>query len=117
MIPNGTTGLGGSLALTAGGLVHDLSAFTAGVASIRPQSSLPIVTSPLVVDAHSTRLDHGTAVVELDGNSAGSNSTGVALNAPNIRWAGFLVSRWSAHGVLVYAAATSTNPAGQAGSV
>jgi len=107
MIPNGTTGLGGSLALTAGGLRTTLSAFTAGVASIRPQSSLPIVTSPLVVDARTQPGWTTAPLVELDGSSAG-NSTGVALNAPNIRWAGFLVSRWSAHGVLVYAAATST---------
>ncbi|MCE2661222.1 MAG: hypothetical protein LW854_23850, partial [Rubrivivax sp.] len=51
MLPNGTTGSGGSLGLAAGGLRAALNTFSGGVATLSPATALPTVSTAMVIDA------------------------------------------------------------------
>jgi len=104
MLPNGSTGAGGSLSLT-GGLRAGLNAFTAGIATIAPGSALPPISTSMVIDARAQPGWAGTPILELDGSGAGAGIDGFVVSAStttsSTTLAGWVINRFTGHGVSI----------------
>lgn len=111
MIPNGTTGPGGSLALAAGGLRTTRNAFVGGVATIAPTSAaLPQITAALVLDARTQPGWAAQPVVELNGSAAPATSDGLGgstwglmsnfSGSGNVTLAGLVINRFAGRGIV-----------------
>jgi CSLREA domain-containing protein len=103
MMPNGTTGAGGSLGLAAGGLRSSLNYFitTAGaynVATITLASAspLPPITTSMVIDAQTQPgwLVTNGPLLELSGASIGVDRWGFQLSGGTSTVRGFVINRF-----------------------
>ena len=56
---------------------------TGGVATIKPTSSLPPITGPVVIDGTTQPGYTGTPIIELDGSLAGAGVNGLTITAGN----------------------------------
>ena len=77
-----------------------------GPHTIRPNPSLPLVTSPVVIDATtqpgaSCASWPPTLLVELDGSNAGSGGNGLHLVSGNATVTGFVINRFGGNGVVL----------------
>ena len=112
MISNGTSGAGGSLSLSAGGLRSGLNYFntSAGsysVATVALTSSDNIdwslhATTPMVVDAQTQPGWTLNPIIEINGAGAGTVRTALMLNAGGSTVRGLVINRATSHGLFVY---------------
>jgi uncharacterized repeat protein (TIGR03803 family)/parallel beta-helix repeat protein len=70
-----------------------------GVFAIRPQSALPTVTAPVVIDGTTEPGYNGTPLIELDGASAGAGVNGLVLTAGASTVEGLAINRFGGNGV------------------
>ncbi len=71
----------------------------AGPYTIQPQTPLPTVTSPIVLDATTQPSFAGTPIVELSGVLAGASAVGLVLEGGNSTVRGLVINRWGLSGV------------------
>jgi hypothetical protein len=71
-----------------------------GVQTIGPQTDLPTLTQPAVIDATTQPGYAGTPIIELNG-SVGSAVTGIHVSAGNSTVRGFAINRFSGNGILL----------------
>ncbi len=102
MIPNGSTGAGGSLNLAAGGLRSSLNYFSGGVATITPRVTMYLST-PMVLDAQTQPGWTANPIVELTGTGAAAGSHGLELSAGPATVRGLVVNNWPAAGLNAWA--------------
>jgi YVTN family beta-propeller protein len=73
-----------------------------GPHTISPNSPLPALTSPVVLDA-TTEPDYaGTPIVEIEGSSAGAGAAGIELRGGSSIVHGFAVNRFEGVGIVLY---------------
>ncbi|HQZ95643.1 MAG TPA: Calx-beta domain-containing protein [Pyrinomonadaceae bacterium] len=80
----------------------------AGLHTITPLSSLPFVTSSVTIDATTQLGFAGSPIIELDGTSAGSNTSGLIITAGNSRIKGLIINRFSGIGIELFNCSNST---------
>jgi parallel beta-helix repeat protein len=98
MLSNGTTGSGGSLNLAAGGLRSSNNYFSGGVATIAPTSTLPALTTPMVLDAQAQPGWTLNPLIELNGAAVTATPYGLQLRGGStVR--GFIINRFSQRGI------------------
>jgi len=66
----------------------------AGPHTIQPNSALPIITDPVIIDGTTEPDFAGTPIVELDGTSAGVNTRGLHLTTGNSTVKGLVINRF-----------------------
>jgi len=69
-----------------------------GVPTISPQTPLPTVQDPVVIDATT---QPGEGRVRLDGNSAGAGANGLRITAGSSTVRGLIITRFARHGILL----------------
>src|SRR5207247_1740556 len=84
------------------------SAFSGGVATITLSSALPTVTDPLILDAQRQPGWSAAPIVELNGNNAGTGTSGLVLSAGGSAVRGFVINRFKLHGIAVSGGGAST---------
>jgi choice-of-anchor C domain-containing protein len=85
----------------APGLRSSINFFAGGVATIKPGSALPRVTSPLVIDAQTQPGWSSPPVLELQGGSAGAGVSGLVLGAGGSTVRGLIVNRFAVDGLVL----------------
>ena len=92
-----------------------------GPHTIRPQSDLPAITDPAIIDGYTqpgaspnnNGPDQGTnavLMVELDGTNAGENFVhGLLINAPGSMVRGLAINRFSGNGIAIFGAEATGN--------
>src|SRR5262249_7714933 len=72
-----------------------------GVHTIRPNSALPAITDPVVLDATTQSGFSGTPVIELDGTNAGASVAGLRIATEMTTVRCLIVNRFSGNGMIV----------------
>jgi hypothetical protein len=72
-----------------------------GVATITPQSALPIITNAVVIDGRSEPGFPATPLIELNGTNAGSGANGLNITAGNSTVRGLVINRFGQDGILL----------------
>lgn len=72
-----------------------------GIHTITPTSALPTITDRVVLDATTQPGYSGTPVIELNGQSAGSGTSGLIVTAGNSTIKGLAVNRFSGSGIII----------------
>jgi len=72
-----------------------------GPHTIQPNSGLPIITDPLVIDGTTEPDFVNTPIVEIDGSAAGSNVFGFQITTGNSMIKGLVINRFGSHGVFI----------------
>jgi parallel beta-helix repeat protein len=72
-----------------------------GVHTIRPNSALPAITDPVVLDGTTQSGFSGTPVIELDGTNAGASVTGLRIAAGPTTVRGLAINRFGGNGIIV----------------
>jgi choice-of-anchor C domain-containing protein len=93
MIGNGTA---------AAGLRSSVNLFSGGVATIAPASVLPIVSTPMVLDARTQPGWSTRPIIELNGSGAGAGVRGIQVDAGSSTVGGFVVNRFTLNGIALY---------------
>lgn len=72
-----------------------------GVHSIKPNTMLPTITNPVIIDGTTQPGYTGTPLIELDGSVLGANShtNGLTLSGGNSTVRGLIVNRWDRYGI------------------
>jgi hypothetical protein len=107
MVSNGTTGSGGVLALS-GGLRSGYNYFSAGVATIAMDRTLPDVTAPLVIDAWAQPGWTAAPVIELNGAGAGASVSGLTIKGGASTVRGLVINRYTANGLQLMTLGSNT---------
>ena len=90
----------------------------AGVHTIAPQSALPVITEPVVIDGYTqtgasvnTQANGSNAVlvVELDGTQAGAGAAGLSLQSAGSTVRGLVVNRFDGDGIALSGAGATNN--------
>jgi len=107
MIPNGSTGSGGSAAVT-GGLRSSINLFTTSagsynVATITPTSALPSLTTTMVLDAQTQPGWTQAPLVEINGASAAGVVATINIDAASTTVRGLVLNRSTGQGLRVTA--------------
>jgi hypothetical protein len=66
-----------------------------GPQTIKPLSALPTITDPVIIDGTTQPGFAGSPIIEIDGESAGANVTGLSLATENSTIRGLVVNRFS----------------------
>ena len=85
----------------AAGLRSANNFFSGGVATIAPASALPVLASPLVIDAQRQPGWTATPVVELNGAAAGAATNGLVLGGASSTVRGLVINRFSQNGIAI----------------
>ena len=70
-----------------------------GVQTITPDSALPMVTAPVVIDGTTQPGYPGTPIIELNGSSAGTETNGLYISAGNTTVRGLVINRFDGTGI------------------
>jgi hypothetical protein len=89
-------------AITAGSDTGGGYNATTGVATIKPQSGLPGITSAVMIDAWSQPGFAGTPLIELNGAGAGSAPC-LFIQAPDTTVRGLVINRFAGGGIAIFA--------------
>ena len=81
------------------GLRSTNTAFSGGIASIAPASTLPTLANPIVIDAQQQPGWTATPVVELNGSGAGASTNGLTLNGAGSTVRGLAINRYTLNGI------------------
>jgi len=76
----------------------------AGPHTIQPLSALPFITDPIVIDGTTEPDFAGTPIIELDGTSAGSITSGLRIFSGNSTVRGLVINRFGENGILLESA-------------
>ncbi len=83
----------------------------AGVHTIKPVSTLPAITDPVVIDGYTqtgsgpntlSNADNAVLLIELNGSAAGAGVSGLTINAGNSVMRGLVINGFSADGIAMY---------------
>ncbi len=93
-----------------------------GVHKILPQTPLPAITQPVVIDGTSQPGYAGTPLIEIDGSSAGLSASGLTITAGSSSVKGLIINRFAVDGLVLQSAGNNlitsnyigTNAAGTA---
>ncbi|MBV8607429.1 MAG: Calx-beta domain-containing protein, partial [Singulisphaera sp.] len=72
-----------------------------GVKTIAPLSALPVITNPVIIDGTSQPGFTSSPLIELDGQSAGTGSYGLAITAGGSTVEGLVINRFSESGIVI----------------
>jgi parallel beta-helix repeat protein len=78
----------------------------AGVHTIRPNSGLPAITDPVILDATTQVGFSGAPLIELDGTNAGAGIAGLIISGSSTTVRGLIINRFGGDGII---AASSNN--------
>ena len=84
------------------------SMFTGGVATIAPVSTLPTISTPMVIDGQKQPGWTSAPIVELNGAGAGAGVNGIAITAGGSTVRGLVVNRFNRSGILLSTAGNNT---------
>lgn len=80
-----------------------------GPQTIAPLSALPTITEELTIDATTQPGWTSAPIIELRGDSAGVDVTGITITSANTTIRGFVINRFSGHGVLIIGSGATGN--------
>jgi hypothetical protein len=72
-----------------------------GVHTIRPESPLPAITDPVVIDGSTQPGYAGTPVIEVDGSDAGPGADGLSITAGNSMIRGLAINQFTSAGIRI----------------
>ncbi len=93
-------------AITAANAAPDMDEICFVIDGLAPHtisldSELPTITEPLMIDGWSEPDFAGTPVIEIDGNSAGADVTGLTITAADSTIRGLIINRFDGNGILI----------------
>jgi len=80
----------------------------AGVQTISPNSPLPTISQPVVIDARTQPAYSGTPLIELNGALAGANADGLIITSGGSVVAGLAINRWQNRAIVINGGANNT---------
>ncbi len=75
-----------------------------GPFTIKPETELPSITDPVVIDGYSqpgTSADNSMLLIEIDGTDAGEGSAGLAISGGRSTVKGLIINRFNGSGVVI----------------